>query len=511
MSFLWKRISVQYLKRIATSTYCRHFTKDTSKGKNKSSSNATGIAKSIKSKFGEQIHQQDKALYTYKTRQKIQSPSGYQHVKHRLKQCNDIHEVMNIMQDYEKCEDVQLGTAAIKRIKILCENKKVFRRIAMDKIEIIWNTMNKYVVGMDSVAYTEYFHACNTIAFDSRCKDKFYEMIDNNIAPHPITLKILLKSCRKSGDTRTAMKYWKTIAQDMNQSVDAECWAAFIAVCATAEKVELAEECFEKCPFKNHLEVCYRMMSVHKNVGNMHKVLEMKNYMDDKKIEMDSRIYNTIADAYRKATQWQQAIDVVQDAISMNKYNAITIKHLFEACVGMIKLTDDFRHRKTILAYIESDVTNYFKQVGDEDRLVSVRHANRMLDAYVATYPSFGSTTFEECCSKYNLQYWEHVNVEQMNIPTLNLFSHNYSMANAILKHIFEKELHVFRELGLNIMISENDNLRYDVVSQKDINVILASLSSTPLIAAKKEVSVLYIPSEQTKQYDPNDDDVLFD
>ncbi len=53
---------------------------------------------------------------------------------------------MNIMLDHKKCEDVQLGTAAIKAIKLLCENKKVTTDAAIKHIDEIWAMMNTYVV-----------------------------------------------------------------------------------------------------------------------------------------------------------------------------------------------------------------------------------------------------------------------------------------------------------------------------------------------------------------------------
>eukprot|EP01084_Bolivina_argentea_P225331 380821_1 len=382
------------------------------------------IIKSLTAKYGEEMIEQEKFKYTYTTRMKIQNPSGYQHVKLRFRKCNNTEDVMKIMTDNKTCEDVQVGTAAIKTIKLLVVNKKVSRQVAMKQIEIIWQIMKENVVGMDAVAYNEYFHACTITRFEWKCGDKFSEMCKNNILPDSSTLPILLKTCFAGGGTKAALYYWKTIL-NTGQLADAECWASLIAVCAVENNKTLAEECFRDCPYQEHMEVCYRMMTVYQRVGYIDAVLEMRKYMEQKMMEIDVRVLNTICSAHRQIRNYQAAINVAEEAISVNKWNAITIKHLFEANIGMIKITDDYAQRKQLLKYIETEIVNYFKKAEDSDRLYTSRHGRRMLDAYVSTYRGlFGPATFKECCDKYRVQYWEHG--KHLNIPTITVFGCNY-------------------------------------------------------------------------------------
>eukprot|EP01084_Bolivina_argentea_P037497 69371_1 len=306
MSATFRRlILLQNIRLTNNITICRYFGKKTS-----------DITKSIKSKWAQQKVDHDKSLYKYKTRAKIQNPSGYQHVKRQIRNSKTVSEVMQIMTEHMKCEDVQVGTAAIKTVKLLSEDKKVPMKIAMKHIDEIWNMMNKYVVGMDCAAYNEYFHACDLMRFERKCQHVFDQMIKNEIEPNQITLRILLRTCRRGGDTETALKYWKLVVVDMGSVPEQESWALFLAVCANSQNVQLAEECFKECPYKSSLDICYRMMSVYKNNFDLDKVLEMKKYISENNIEMDDRVYSTIADAYRNVKQWQQAIEVCTEAIS---------------------------------------------------------------------------------------------------------------------------------------------------------------------------------------------------
>eukprot|EP01084_Bolivina_argentea_P283961 486494_1 len=154
---------------------CRYFSKNPSKNQNKN--NIGSVTKSVKSKFANEKMHRDLSSYTYKTRQKIQNPSGYQHVKRQIRQCNNSDEVMEFMQINKKCEDVQVGTAAIKAIKILFKEQQISREKAMKHIDEIWSMMNMYVVGMDGAVYNEYFHACSLMRLNHKCPPKFYQMI----------------------------------------------------------------------------------------------------------------------------------------------------------------------------------------------------------------------------------------------------------------------------------------------------------------------------------------------
>eukprot|EP01084_Bolivina_argentea_P021304 39570_1 len=477
---------------------CRSFSK--SRGEKKD--NIESVTKSIKSKFAKEKMQTDLSSYTYKTRQKIQNPSGYQHVKTQLRRCNHVNEVMKIMQNHKKCEDVHVGTTAIKAIKILFEKGHVPGLVAMKHIDEIWKMMSEYVVGMDSAAYNEYFHACALMRFDRKCPVKFEEMIEHKIVPGQITLNILLQTCRYNGNIKTALKYWNTILTCVDEDLNADSWAGFLAVCASAENINVAEEFFVKCPYKANIGVCYRMMSVYKNCYNIEKMLEMRDFMLQQNIEMDVRIYNTMIHAYRNDKQWQQAINIAEEAISVNKRDKVTIHHLLESNIGLLKITDDLRCRKAMLQYIESDVVKYFAAIGAQNTFQDSRYGNRMLAAYIYTFrEGFGFRTFEECCGKYNVQYWE--NIEQLQIPTVNLFMTDYLVAKAILEYIFEKQLHVFRDLGLNIIISRDDRYKYrfEKVSEKDVNEILSALP-TPMKVIQKDPYLLYISCEQTKCYE---------
>eukprot|EP01084_Bolivina_argentea_P296875 511369_1 len=499
MSAFVRRITLRTRTTLITSQ--KYFGANISKEK-------SNLTKSIASKYSEQMIEQEKFKYKYKTRERIQNPSAYQHVKLRFRQCNTVNDVMKIMFENKKCEDVQVGTAAIKTIKIMYENKKVSREVAMKQIDSVWEMMDKYVVGMDCVAYNEYFHVCTITRFNYKCRDKFDEMCKNNILPNLITLKMLLKVCLKQGGTKLALQYWKTIVIDMEQPIDAECWAGFLAVCAAENNAPLAEECFRDCPYKEDMQVCYRMMLVYEHVGDLDKVLEMRKYMEQSNIEIDARIYNSISYAYRHAKQFQEAINTAKEGINAVKWDVITIKHLFEAIIGLIQMTNDFRQRKELLKYIENDIADYFKQAGDADRLQSSRHGRRMLDAYVSTYREMlGPVTFMECCNKYCVQYWEHD--EHLDVPTLDLFGCTYSVAKAILEYVFDKELDLFRDSGLNIIImSERDRKQHidNAVNAENVNSILSSWPNS-IVAIQKEPTLLYISKEQTKTYNNNNDD----
>eukprot|EP01084_Bolivina_argentea_P199131 340810_1 len=452
--------------------------------KKKTEDTVSDVTKSIKQKFANRKRDADRSGYVYKTKSKIQNPSGYQDIKNQLRKCANVPDVMNIMMANKKCEDVQVGTTAIKTIKLLCENKKVSRVIAMQHIDDIWNIMNEYVVGMDCAAYNEYFHACSLIEIDhetkSKCRVQFDQMIKNKIIPNEITLLILLGTCRGRvgrGDMKTALYYWKVIVTDLQHQPVAESWAEFLAICAKVRDVKLAEQYFAICPYKNNVSVCHRMISVYKSTGDIDKVLGMRSYMEQHKIEMNIQIYNAIIDVHRTAKQWQKAIHVVDESISINKWNIITINFLLDVKIGMLKITEDFMERKNILRYIEFEVPKYYNECGESDHLESFSYGNRMLDAYVSTYRNgFGSATFKECCSKYNVQYWE--DVDQLDIPTVNLFVADKDLAKAILEYIFKEEREIFYHLGLNIMLNDNDRFRerFDAVNRQDVNSILSSL-----------------------------------
>eukprot|EP01084_Bolivina_argentea_P021306 39574_1 len=474
-------------------------------------STATSITKSIKSKWSQQKEEQTKSFYKREKLKKIQSPSGYQPVKRQIRNCKNLDEVMEIMSQYKKCEDVQLGTTAITTIYSLLydEQKKISNETAMKHIDQIWNMMREYAVGMDCAAYTEYFVACNILQFGGKCHNKFYQMLEDKVTADYILLNALLKSCchtGRRGRTKHALQYWKTVVIDMQQVVPANTWGNFIAVCAKAKDVKLAEKCFQECPYKQNIVVCSKLMSVYKNVGNLEKVLEMYEFMKKENIEIDAPIYNTIANAYRVVEQWQNAICIVEQAISMNNWNAITIHHLFEAKIGMIKMTDNYQQRKKILEYIELNIVKYFDECKQVNQLEAPRYSFRILDAYASTYKNFGPVTFEECCQKYKIKYWEDV-----KLPTLNLFTcNNYDVARVILEYAFEKEIDLFKGSGLNIMINNNTNFRGDVVSKDDVNSILSSMH-TEMQAEQLEPGLLHISCEQIKFYDAtSDDEVLF-
>eukprot|EP01084_Bolivina_argentea_P254861 428562_1 len=148
----------------------------------------------------------------------------------------------------------------------------------------------------------------------------------------------------------------------------------------------------------------------------------------------------------------------------------------------------------------------------DYKYLQSFIFGKRMLDGYVSTYQDgFGSATFKECCSKYNVQYWG--NVDESNVPTINLFVADKALAKAILEYIFLMELDVFQHLGLNIIVDDNKWLRerFNSVDVNDVDSILSSFP-TPMTAVQKGHQLLYIPSEQTKLYvnDTDSDEPLF-
>eukprot|EP01084_Bolivina_argentea_P179620 310364_1 len=159
MTALLRRIiALPRVKQLHPIISYRLFAKKTA-SKDKTESTESDITKSIKSKFAQQKIDKEKSLYTYQTRQRIQNPSGYQHVKRQLRRCDE-NQVMQIMRNNKKCEDVQVGTAAIKAVKLLFEDNKVPAYTALKHINEIWSIMNQYVVGMDCAAYNEYFHAC---------------------------------------------------------------------------------------------------------------------------------------------------------------------------------------------------------------------------------------------------------------------------------------------------------------------------------------------------------------
>eukprot|EP01084_Bolivina_argentea_P169588 293976_1 len=481
------------------------------KKKEKNKNDIESVTKSLKLKFAIQKMDKDKSLYTYQTRQKIQNPSGYQDVKRRLRS-NNIDDVMQIMRDYKKCEDVQVGTSAIKSIKILFEKSKITKATAIENIHEVWSMMEEYVVGMDCAAYNEYIHACSLMRLNRECEAKFNDMMNKQITPNEITLNILLGTCRYRGDTKTALLYWKAIVTDLDVNVNAESWASFIAVCINAENVQLAEEYFAKCPYKTSAAMCWRMISVYARCYNVDKILEMRNFMSKQNIEMNASIYQAIILGYRNCKQFQEASDMAKEAVTMTKLDRKTVNHLFEANIGLLKITNDFQRRKQILQYIESDVIKYFSLAG-EDKLMDPQFGNRMLVAYIYAFrEGFGSQTFEECCSKYHIQYWEQI--EQLQIPTVDLYTVDYCVAKAILEYIFDKQIHVFRDLGLNMMInSNNDRFRYqfDTVTKQDVEEILTSLP-TPMEAVQKDVHLLYVTSEQTQQFEhiSSDDELFF-
>eukprot|EP01084_Bolivina_argentea_P021308 39577_1 len=508
-----RAIQLKHINKFHTKTIRRCFCKKTSSDKLKIENTASDVTRSIKEKFAKRKHDQDKSTYTYMTRKKIQNASGFQDIKKQLRKCTNVSDVMNIMIANKKCEDVQVGTTAIRTVKELCENKKVSRVTAMKHIDEIWNIMNEYVVGMDCAAYTEYFHAYSLISTgnEPQCRAVFNEMIKNKIMPDAIVLNTLLGTCRR-GDIKAARYYWKIIVTDLKCVPEAECWAEFIAVCAKVKDVKLAEQCFAACPYKNNVSICGGMMSAYKNNGDIDKVLEMRGYMEQEKIEMNIKIYNIIIDAYRTAKQWQNAVNVIEETLSIDKWNKVTINLLLDSKIGILKMTDDFIQRKEILRYIEFDIANYYKECGESEHIQSFVYGNRMLDAYVSTYRNgFGSATFKECCSSYNVQYWE--DVSELNVPTINLFVADRAMAKAILEHIFLMELDVFQHLGLNIMLNDNKwfRQRFNSVDQEDVNSILSSLP-TPMTAVQQNHQLLHIPSEQTKYYASyaNDDEPLF-
>eukprot|EP01084_Bolivina_argentea_P199130 340806_1 len=472
------KFNINTIRRSFVGTISSNKNKPKQISNDKNKTEDTDVTKLMKQKFANRRRDLEKSEYTYTRRSKINSPSGYQNVKEQLRKCNNVKDVMDIMMANKKCEDVQVGTAAMSVIIQLYENSKVSAVIAMQHINEIWKVMNEYVVGMDHVAYNEYFQACSLtgVEMKSPCRAQFDQMIKNQVMPNKITLNILLGTCRR-GDIKTALYYWNVIVSDMKNDADAESWAEFLAICAKVRNVELAQQYFSTCPYKNNIFVCYRMMSVYKNVGNINKVLEMRSYMQQENIEMNTRIYNTIIDAYRTAKQWQKAIHVVDESISINKWNIITINLLLDAKIGILKVTEDFIQRKNILRYIECEVANYYKECGQSDHLESFVYGNKMLDAYVSTYRNgFGSATFKECCSKYNVQYWE--DVDQLDIPTVNLFVADKDLAKAILEYIFKEEREIFYHLGLNIMLNDNDRFRerFDAVNRQDVNSILSSL-----------------------------------
>ena len=468
---------------------------------------SSDVSKSIKSKFAIQKMAMQKSINKYETRQKIQNPSAYQHVKRLLRKCESADEVMHVMSANAKCEDVQVGTAAIKMIKMLCENRKVSRDTALKLVDKIWALMRQYVVGMDCAAYNEYLHFCDLLRFDKKAHAKFDEMRKQNIYPNIITVKILMRTLRVNGDVEKALKYLE-IAMNYEIEPDAEMWAIFLSVCAKSQSVKSAEECWVQCPFKTDASVAYRMMNVYKYAHDLDNVLKMEDFMEEHKIEKDVKVYTTIIDSYRIAKQWEKAIETAEIAISNGKWDAITITGLFEANIGLIRQTPEQNEREIILRYIENDIVSYWGEIGERDRFRISRFAYRMLDAYVHTYSNgFGPNTFRECCKKYNVQYWE----EGFNVPTVNLLHDDYKVASAIIAYVFEHELNKFQDSGLYILITANRALsdRFGNVNEADTASILSTLP-TPMLAVKTDSNCLFISPSQTQKYEHGKEESLF-
>eukprot|EP01084_Bolivina_argentea_P177745 307385_1 len=471
----------------------------------------------MKSKVNKEKMANDRMFHQTETRKKIQSPSAYQHAKNEVRKCSNEEQVWQTVLKYQKCEDVQFGTAAMQQITLFLKKRQISASCAMDKVDMIWDLMEQYVIGMNVVAYTEYFNVCNITGFDWKCRVVFDQMVDNKIMPDSILLHKLLKTCLQSGGVKAALYYWEIIVIKMDVIPSPECWAAFISVCAKKEEVELAEQIFGECPYKNIFVVVLRMMEVYKNVGNVAKVLELREHIEKKQIIMKiqkedkkDEVHNTIAAVYTIQKQWKHALAVTENAISMKEYNMKTVTHLLKALIGTLKSTDDIHKRKEILQYIESNVENYYKEFGDHglNYVKSIEHSNRMLDAYVSTYPGFGSVTFEEFCQKYNVQYWDHD--DKTKIPMLNLYAYNYSVSKAILNYVFEKKIKEFCNLGLYIVINEDFQHKHkNTVSKEEITSMISSLISSPIVIRKKK-GLLFISAEQTLQCIDDSDEPLF-
>ena len=287
---------------------------------------------------------------------------------------------------YETCEDVQFGTVALKHIRTLMLDRAISTKEAGSLTDDIWAKMNEYVVGMDGPAYTEYFNLVNLTGSPWKCNSAFEQMIDIGLKPSVITLNALLRTCRMSGNVETALRYWTTIVNDMLVPPTAESWACFLSVCAKKPYVELAEECFEDCPFKHDAKVLYRMMDVYKNAFNMEKVLELKEFMETENIEMNVDIFNTVAAAHRRLKQWKPAIKVNEEMLERKEYDLRTIAHLLRAKTGLLQELNDEIEKKRILRYIETNIVDYHKEFGraGTDTLKSIPFANEMLKAYLA-------------------------------------------------------------------------------------------------------------------------------
>ena len=326
---------------------------------------------------------------------------------------------MELVHKFQYIEDESIFTKAIQRLTALNHHNLQSGKHTLSQILHIWDMLP--IRGV--VQYNALLQAFNLLRYERRCFVTFDEMLRNEVRPNIMTLTLMLQSVRREGGIKRAESFWNFVVRELGETPDALAYAAMIAVCAVAKDTVTAQQYFEECPFRTSSNVCWRMITVYAETGDIEGVHRMKQFMNTHGVPFTADIYNSIGMAYVLAKRPQNAIEILLDGVDRGHWDLTTMKHLSAAVIDRIGIEVDHDRRMELLWILENHIPALCRDEGQCGKsgtqfISGHRWAQMVFQAQVRAHgDAFGSEMFHKLIGDYPaLSYW----ADHCSVPTLD-------------------------------------------------------------------------------------------
>eukprot|EP01084_Bolivina_argentea_P162494 282776_1 len=382
-----------------------------------------------------------------------------------IQKCENSEDIVSTICEYRKAvDDGQLLTyrEAIKKLIAMNGTEK--------NIDDVWKQMTDHILNINA---TDYTFVLNTLKPCTKyCCKYFSAILNSGIDPNCQLLTVVLQSLdinNEYDDWKKAITVWCLCTEDFDVRLDAHAYTTYIQILLKHGRTEKAQKICDEALSNNDIELsrelCSSIFSVCNKFGNVQKMVEIAQLMNEKGIEIDTQITNISMDTVLRRNEAENALKLWELS---KKWNLGTVRLAANAYILMIQNESDQTIREKYLNVIRSEMPKYFKQFKDGEYYLGILR----FDAEIKTYRErYDSCQFKYILDKYkDFKLWKK---EFVAIPVLSLVRFNKEQAEYVIRYIFEQQINTFRKNGLDIEYfhrEHKDAVKYKLRQSKYFN-----------------------------------------